>query len=157
VTARSAELSSTPTTKTRPRTRYEELIHDLGDAADQTREEWLTKRSVVATFLETVKPHLEAAFHRGRLGRLRDQDLTVPSLKAPLSEREKQVGARMARGLSNAAIGLELFISEDTVKTYARRLFKKIGAHDRAHAVALLLIRGDITAADVLEPLDDDR
>lgn len=150
-------MFSAQPTETRPRTRYEELIHDLGDAADRTREGWLTKRSVVATFLESVKPHLEAAFHRGRLGRLRDQGLTVPSLKAPLSEREKQVGARMARGLSNAAIGLELFISEDTVKTHARRLFKKIGAHDRAHAVALLLIRGDITAADVLEPLDDDR
>ena len=31
----------------------------------------------------------------------------------------------------------ELFLSEDTVKTHARRLFKKLGASDRAHAVAL--------------------
>jgi len=28
-------------------------------------------------------------------------------------------------------------VSEDTVKTHARRLFRKLGANDRAHAVAL--------------------
>ena len=43
----------------------------------------------------------------------------------------------MADGRSNAEIGKELFVSEDTVKTHARRLFKKLGASDRAHAVAL--------------------
>lgn len=37
---------------------------------------------------------------------------------------------------SNAEIGRELFVSEDTVKTHARRLFRKLGARDRAHAVA---------------------
>ena len=35
-----------------------------------------------------------------------------------------------------AEIGRELFVSEDTVKTHARRLFRKLGARDRAHAVA---------------------
>ncbi|SCG07541.1 regulatory protein, luxR family [Streptomyces sp. Ncost-T6T-2b] len=43
----------------------------------------------------------------------------------------------MSHGRSNAEIGRELFLSEDTVKTHARRLFKKLGASDRAHAVAL--------------------
>ncbi len=42
----------------------------------------------------------------------------------------------MADGKSNAEIGRELFVSEDTVKTHARRLFRKLGARDRAHAVA---------------------
>ena len=42
----------------------------------------------------------------------------------------------MAEGKSNAEIGRELFVSEDTVKTHARRLFRKLGARDRAHAVA---------------------
>jgi len=54
-----------------------------------------------------------------------------------LSERELQVLSGMARGRSNAEIGRELYLSEDTVKTHARRLFRKLGAADRAHAVAV--------------------
>ncbi len=53
-----------------------------------------------------------------------------------LTERELQVLRGMADGKSNAEIGRDLFVSEDTVKTHARRLFRKLGARDRAHAVA---------------------
>jgi DNA-binding NarL/FixJ family response regulator len=53
-----------------------------------------------------------------------------------LTERELQVLRGMSEGKSNAEIGRELFVSEDTVKTHARRLFRKLGARDRAHAVA---------------------
>jgi DNA-binding NarL/FixJ family response regulator len=53
-----------------------------------------------------------------------------------LTERESQVLRGMADGKSNAEIGREIFVSEDTVKTHARRLFRKLGARDRAHAVA---------------------
>jgi len=53
-----------------------------------------------------------------------------------LTERELQVLRGMAEGRSNAEIGRDLFVSEDTVKTHARRLFRKLGARDRAHAVA---------------------
>jgi DNA-binding CsgD family transcriptional regulator len=54
-----------------------------------------------------------------------------------LTERELEVLAGMGEGRSNATIGRSLFLSEDTVKTHARRLFRKLGAVDRAHAVAL--------------------
>ncbi|MEI6693576.1 MAG: response regulator transcription factor [Actinomycetes bacterium] len=54
-----------------------------------------------------------------------------------LTERELQVLEGMSRGRSNSEIGKELFLSEDTVKTHARRLFRKIGAADRAQAAAL--------------------
>ncbi|MFZ5872355.1 MAG: response regulator [Actinomycetota bacterium] len=54
-----------------------------------------------------------------------------------LTERELQVLTGMSRGRSNAEIGRELFLSEDTVKTHARRLFRKLGAADRAQAVAV--------------------
>jgi len=53
-----------------------------------------------------------------------------------LTEREVQVLDGMSRGCSNAAIGRELFLSEDTIKTHARRLFRKLEAADRAQAVA---------------------
>jgi DNA-binding NarL/FixJ family response regulator len=58
-------------------------------------------------------------------------------LRAPLTEREQQVLRGMAEGKSNAEIGRDLFVSEDTIKTHARRLFRKLGARDRAHAVAV--------------------
>lgn len=53
-----------------------------------------------------------------------------------LSAREQQVLEGITRGLSNAEIGRELFLTEDTVKTHARRLYRKMGAADRAAAVA---------------------
>ena len=64
-------------------------------------------------------------------------DLAASGGRPPaLTERELQVLRGMADGKSNAEIGRELFVSEDTVKTHARRLFRKLGARDRAHAVA---------------------
>lgn len=63
---------------------------------------------------------------------------TVNSLtERLLTKRELEVLAGMSRGRSNAEIGKELFLSEDTIKTHARRLFRKLGAHDRAQAVAV--------------------
>ena len=53
-----------------------------------------------------------------------------------LTEREMQVLHGMASGRSNAEIGRELYLSEDTIKTHARRLFRKMGVNDRAQAVA---------------------
>lgn len=60
-----------------------------------------------------------------------------------LTKREIEVLVGMSNGRSNAQIGAELFLSEDTVKTHARRLFRKLGANDRAQAVAIGL-RGGI-------------
>lgn len=62
-----------------------------------------------------------------------------------LSERETQVLDGMSRGLSNGAIGRELYLSEDTIKTHARRLFRKLRAADRAQAVAVGLRAGLIS------------
>jgi DNA-binding CsgD family transcriptional regulator len=54
-----------------------------------------------------------------------------------LTPREFEVLEGMASGLSNADIGEKLFISENTVKTHTRQLFRKLGARERTHAVAL--------------------
>ena len=59
-----------------------------------------------------------------------------------LTRRELEVLSGMSHGRSNAQIGGELFLSEDTVKTHARRLFRKLGASDRAQAVAIGLRTG---------------
>lgn len=49
----------------------------------------------------------------------------------PLSEREEQVLARVARGLSNSEIASELFITLSTVKTHVASLMTKLGARNR--------------------------
>jgi DNA-binding NarL/FixJ family response regulator len=65
-----------------------------------------------------------------------------PATAAALSMREMQVLTGMSQGKSNAQIGRELYLSEDTIKTHARRLFRKLGAKDRAEAVAIGFRRG---------------
>jgi DNA-binding NarL/FixJ family response regulator len=72
----------------------------------------------------------------GEAGRNGAPDGAPAGRRLTLTERELQVLRGMADGKSNAEIGRELFVSEDTVKTHARRLFRKLGARDRAHAVA---------------------
>ncbi len=67
-----------------------------------------------------------------------------PTVEYRLSARETQVLDGMSRGLSNGEIGRELYLSEDTIKTHARRLFRKLNAADRAQAVAVGLRAGII-------------
>jgi DNA-binding NarL/FixJ family response regulator len=62
-----------------------------------------------------------------------------------LTERELQVLTGMSQGKSNGQIGRDLYLSEDTIKTHARRLFRKLGVNDRAQAVALGFRRGLVT------------
>ncbi|MEJ2867407.1 response regulator transcription factor [Actinomycetospora sp. OC33-EN08] len=52
-----------------------------------------------------------------------------------LSVREVQVLIGVSRGLTNADIGRRLYLSAATVKSHAARLFRKLGATDRAEAV----------------------
>lgn len=63
----------------------------------------------------------------------------------PPSERELEVLALVARGLTNRAIGRQLAISEATVKTHLVHLYGKLGVSDRTSAVAVALERGLIS------------
>ncbi|AUY49115.1 response regulator transcription factor [Streptomyces sp. CB01881] len=56
--------------------------------------------------------------------------------EAPLSTREREVLALVAKGTSNREIARVLFISEATVKTHLTHIYAKLGAADRAAAVA---------------------
>lgn len=78
------------------------------------------------------------------------------SLGATLTEREQQVLTRIARGMSNGEIGRQLYLSEDTIKTHCRRLFKKLGAKDRANAVAIGYQNGLLGAGPMPQAHADD-
>jgi len=54
----------------------------------------------------------------------------------PLSEREQQVLSCIARGMTSPQIAASLFLSENTVGTYRRRLMKKFDAHNVAQLVS---------------------
>ena len=65
----------------------------------------------------------------------------IYGLDAPTA-RELEVLAGVARGLTNAEIGRQLFIGEATVKTHLMRVFAKLGVDDRTRAVMVAVERG---------------
>ena len=59
-----------------------------------------------------------------------------------LSGRERELLEFAAEGLTTAEIAERLYLSPNTVKTYWQRLYEKLGARDRASAIAEAIRRG---------------
>lgn len=62
-----------------------------------------------------------------------------------LTERESEILSGVAAGLANKEIGAELGLTEKTVKNHLNRIFTKLDASDRTHAVMIALERGILT------------
>ncbi|MGH3779125.1 MAG: response regulator [Pseudonocardiaceae bacterium] len=65
-----------------------------------------------------------------------EQDTPTPAEMAQLTRREREVLTHLARGLSNADVAEQLFISEATVKTHLARVMAKLNVREKAQAVA---------------------
>jgi DNA-binding NarL/FixJ family response regulator len=74
----------------------------------------------------------------GRLiARFSEPDAAASVELPPLTTREREVLALVARGLSNAEIAEQLVISEHTTKTHVASLLQKLGLRSRVQAVVL--------------------
>jgi DNA-binding NarL/FixJ family response regulator len=61
---------------------------------------------------------------------------------AQLTAREREILVAIGEGLTNAEISERLYLAESTVKSHVGRIFAKIGARDRVHAVILAFRAG---------------
>jgi DNA-binding NarL/FixJ family response regulator len=123
---------------------------------------------VVVLSAHTDREHIEAALRRGAAAYLVKglNPLDLPSalrqaiegtvfhvLGAPadgessgqlaeLTKREVEMLKALGRGLSNQAIGKELWISEQTVKFHLRNIYRKLGVNNRIEAARLAFEHG---------------
>ena len=68
-------------------------------------------------------------------------------LAEPLTGREEEVLALVARGLTNRDVGERLHVSETTVRTHVSRILAKVGVKNRVQA-ALFALRHGIASLD---------
>lgn len=71
-------------------------------------------------------------------GRMRDGEFW-PGADRGLTQRESEVLAFLVAGMSNRAVAAKLCVGEETVKTHARAVYRKLGVTDRAGAIALAI------------------
>ena len=66
-------------------------------------------------------------------------DARTTDARHALTLREMQVLERLADGDANKTIASRFAVTEETVKSHLKNLYEKLGASDRAHAVAIAL------------------
>ena len=94
-----------------------------------------TKEEIITAVRQIHKG--ERYLHHTIASRLADR-----MVRPGLTPRELDVLRLMSRGRSNKEMASAMFVSEETVKTHIKSLFKKLDVHDRAEAVAVSLQRG---------------
>ena len=116
----------------------EQLVRDAFEAGARAVVLKDAPLTDLARALETIQAgerYLDPALARDTLG--------TPKTDGPaLTQREREVLALLADGLSHQQIGKELSISSETVRTHVRKACERLGARTRTQAVATALRRG---------------
>jgi PAS domain S-box-containing protein len=71
--------------------------------------------------------------------------------RSPLTRREREVMTLVASGLQSVDVAERLVLSPETIKSHVHNALVKLGAHTRAHAVAIALVTGEI-AWEISDP-----
>lgn len=142
VTATGAIASGYPATKVLVLTTYD-TDTDILHAVEAGATGYLLKDTPHAELLDGIRAAArgETVLAPPVAARLMSRLRTPSGVTSP-SPRELQVLAAVARGLSNAEIGRELYIGEATVKTHLQRLFTKLDVDDRTRAVTVAMELG---------------
>ena len=98
---------------------------------DRRRPAWCSRRGPPMLLVDAIE-RIVAGEQVGL--RRSDASPRAPARAVELSDRESEVLALIARGLTNAQIADELYLSIETVKTYVKRLYAKLDVHNRAQA-----------------------
>jgi DNA-binding NarL/FixJ family response regulator len=109
---------------------------DIVRAVEAGATGYLLKDAPVPTLVDAIRRAAagETVLAPPVVARLASRLRAAPT-QPDLTAREVEVLGCVARGLSNAEIGRELFIGEATVKTHLLRAFEKLQVTDRTAAV----------------------
>lgn len=111
---------------------------DLSRALEAGADGAITKSNANAQLLTAIRAI--AAGKRWVSPEIEKQIATDPPVQK-LTERQEVILSSIVRGLTNADIAHQLGIREDSVKEHLNLIFSKIGAANRAEAVAIALRR----------------
>ncbi len=103
-----------------------------------------TANVLPARHLSVFIPHDETSAERAKSA-MWAPVVVEESGRLQLTEREREIMTLVASGLQSADIAERLFLSPETVKSHVHNALGKLGAHTRAHAVAIALVTGQIT------------
>jgi DNA-binding NarL/FixJ family response regulator len=97
------------------------------------------------TSSRAARPRRRRASRRSSLSPEVSFELAEHVADEPLTPTELRVLQLIAQGNANKEIGIQLSLSEDTVKGHIHNILSKLGAKDRTHAAMLGLKRGIIS------------
>lgn len=111
--------------------------HAIGEAIDSGASAYVSKRSSPSTLQTAVDA---AAASQSYIDPAIDRR---GALQPPLTPRQRQVLQLLADGLTPEEVAKRLGLSTETVRTHAKASLPRLGARDRAHAIAIA-IRGSL-------------
>jgi DNA-binding NarL/FixJ family response regulator len=120
---------------------------------DMRRAEFCDAIRVVAAGEALLAPTVTRRLIADVVGRARPTPAARPDARlAALTARETDTLRQIARGLSNAEIARELYVTEHTVKTHVSSLLSKLGLRDRVQAVVLAYESGLVQPGETTPP-----